>query len=170
MIEETATVVAATPEFIWVEAQARSACSSCGTQGSCSTASVAKLFGMRRQQLRLPNTLAAKLGDKVVIGVADQVMVKASLAAYVLPVVLMLGAAIVADLQGMGDTQQVGVALLGLLLGLLGAGVLTSNRRMNRYFQPQLLRKITPHPLSLKGRGGTRDILSPSPLEGEGLG
>jgi sigma-E factor negative regulatory protein RseC len=153
MIEETATVVAATPDFIWVEARARSACSSCGTQDSCATSSVAKLFGMRRQQLRLPNTLAAKLGEKVVIGVADQVMVTASLAAYVLPVVLMLGAAIAADVQGMGDMQQAGLGLLGLLVGLLGAGILTSNRRMLRYFQPQLLRRadtLTLRPIEFK--------------------
>ena len=58
MIEETATVVAATPDHIWVEARARSACSSCGTQDSCATSSVSKLFGMRRQQLRLPNPVS----------------------------------------------------------------------------------------------------------------
>ena len=142
MIEETATVVAATPDHIWVEARARSACSSCGTQDSCATSSVSKLFGMRRQQLRLPNQFASSVGEQVIIGVEDQVMVTASLAAYILPVVLMLGAAIIADVQGMSDKQQAGIALLGLLLGLLGAGVLTSNRRMNRYFQPQLLRRV----------------------------
>ena len=142
MIEETATVVAATPDFIWVEARARSACSSCGTQDSCATSSVSKWFGMRRQQLRLPNQFASSVGEQVIVGVEDQVMVTASLAAYILPVVLMLGAAIMADVQGMSDRQQAGIALLGLLLGLLGAGVLTSNRRMNRYFQPQLLRRV----------------------------
>jgi sigma-E factor negative regulatory protein RseC len=145
MIEETATVVAATPDYIWVEARARSACSSCGTQDSCATSSVSKLFGIRRQQLRLPNTCAAKLGEQVVIGVEDQVMVTASLAAYILPIVLMLGAAILADVQGMNDKQQALAAVLGLLLGLFGAGVLTSNRWMRHYFQPQLLRKaVTP--------------------------
>jgi Positive regulator of sigma E activity len=145
MIEETATVVAATPAFIWVEAKARSACASCGTQDECATSSVSKLFGVRRQQLRLPNQLAASVGEQVVIGVEDQVMVTASLAAYILPVVLMIAAAIVADIYGMSDKQQALVALLGLLLGLFGAGVLTSNRLMQRYFQPQLLRKtVTP--------------------------
>ena len=153
MIEETATVVAATPDHIWVEARARSACSSCGTQDSCATSSVSKLFGMRRQQLRLPNQFASSVGEQVIIGVEDQVMVTASLAAYILPVVLMLGAAIIADVQGMSDKQQAGIALLGLLLGLLGAGVLTSNRRMNRYFQPQLLRRtdtFTLRPIEFK--------------------
>ena len=93
MIEETATVVAATPDHIWVEARARSACSSCGTQDSCATSSVSKLFGMRRQQLRLPNQFASSVGEQVIIGVEDQVMVTASLAAYILPVVLMIVAA-----------------------------------------------------------------------------
>ena len=153
MIEETATVVAATPDHIWVEARARSACSSCGTQDSCATSSVSKWFGMRRQQLRLPNQFASSVGEQVIIGVEDQVMVTASLAAYILPVVLMLGAAIIADVQGMSDKQQAGIALLGLLLGLWGAGVLTSNRRMSRYFQPQLLRRadtFTLRPIEFK--------------------
>ncbi|QTR47681.1 SoxR reducing system RseC family protein [Thiothrix litoralis] len=167
MIEETATVVDATPDHIWVEARARSACSSCGTQDSCATSSVSKLFGMRRQQLRLPNQFASSVGEQVIIGVEDQVMVTASLAAYILPVVLMIVAAIAADIYGMSDKQQAIVALLGLLLGLFGAGVLTSNRLMQRYFQPQLLRKITPHPqpLSLKGRGEQEFLLQEIPHE-----
>ena len=94
-------------------------------------------------------------------------MVTASLAAYILPVVLMIVAAIAADIYGMSDKQQAIVALLGLLLGLFGAGVLTSNRLMQRYFQPQLLRKITPHPqpLSLKGRGEQEFLLQEIPHE-----
>ena len=82
MIEETATVVDATDDYFWVEAKARSACSTCGSQSGCSTSSLSKLFGVRQQHIRLPNTLGSHAGEQVVIGVEDQVMVTASLAAY----------------------------------------------------------------------------------------
>ncbi len=141
MIEEIATVIAATPDYIWVEARARSACASCSTQDSCSTSAVSKWFGVRRQHLRLPNHVKATVGEQVVIGVADRVMVAASLAGYLLPLLLMFGAAIAADSKGMNDIQQALVAMLGLMLGLFSAGVLTSHKRMQRFFQPKLLRK-----------------------------
>ncbi len=141
MIEETATVVDATEDYIWVEAKARSACSTCGSQSGCSTSSLSKLFGVRQQLIRLPNALGSRIGEQVVIGVEDQVMVTASLAAYILPIVLMLAAAIAADSAGLSDQQAAAGAVAGLLLGLLGAGFLTGSYRMKRYFQPQLLRK-----------------------------
>ena len=148
MIEETANVVAATPDYIWVEARARSACSSCSTQDSCSTSVVAKWFGVPSQHLRLPNHVKAMVGDKVVIGVADRVMVAASLAGYLLPLLMMLGAAAAADSKGMNDIQQALVAMLGLMLGLFSAGVLTSHKRMQRFFQPKVLRKADDYTIS----------------------
>lgn len=153
MIEETATVVDATTDFIWVEAKARSACSTCGSQSGCSTSSLSKMFGVRQQHIRLPNTFGSKVGEQVVIGVEDQVMVTASLAAYILPVVLMIAAAIGADSAGLSDKQTALSALAGLLFGLLGAGILTGSYRMKRYFQPQLLRQVdalTVHPIEFQ--------------------
>lgn len=153
MIEETATVVKATPDFIWVEVATRTACASCGSKSDCATSSISKLFGTRRQQLRFANSTASKVGDKVIIGVADKVMVSASVTAYLLPVILMLGAAIIGDRQHMSDIQQAGVALLSLLLGLFSAAVLTSNQRMQRFFQPKLLRKadsVSVYPIEFK--------------------
>lgn len=141
MIEETALVVDATDDYIWVEAKARSACSTCGSQSGCSTSSLSKLFGIRQQRIRLPNTFSSRIGEQVVIGVEDQVMVSASLAAYILPVVLMIAGGIIADSAGLGDAQSALGALAGLALGLLGAGVVTGSHRMKRYFQPQLLRQ-----------------------------
>ena len=66
MIEETATVVKATPDFIWVEVATRTACASCGSKSDCATSSISKLFGTRRQQLRFANSTASKVGDKVI--------------------------------------------------------------------------------------------------------
>ena len=106
MIEETATVIAATPDYIWVEARARSACSSCQSENDCSTSTISKWFGVRRQHLRLNNHVHAQVGEKVIVGVADRVMVVASLTGYLLPLVFLLGAAIAADSKGMNDIQH----------------------------------------------------------------
>ncbi|MBU0654708.1 MAG: SoxR reducing system RseC family protein [Gammaproteobacteria bacterium] len=159
MIEETATVIDASADYIWVQAKARSACSTCGSQSSCSTSSLSKLFGVRQQHIRLPNTFGLHSGEQVVIGVEDQVMVTASLAAYILPVLLMIAAAIAADSAGLNDQQAAVSALAGLLAGLLGAGILTASYRMKRYFQPQLLRKadtLTLRPIEFQPFQGDR--------------
>ncbi|QLQ30965.1 MAG: SoxR reducing system RseC family protein [Candidatus Thiothrix singaporensis] len=50
----------------------RSACSTCGSQSGCSTSSLSKLFGIRQQRIRLPNTFSSRIGEQVVIGVEDR--------------------------------------------------------------------------------------------------
>ena len=90
MLEETATVVEVIDGRLIAETESRSSCSHCSTD-SCSTSVVAKLFGIRRNRLVMENTLQAKAGDRVVIGIPDNLLVQASVMAYLLPLVVMLG-------------------------------------------------------------------------------
>ncbi|MBF0255507.1 MAG: SoxR reducing system RseC family protein [Gammaproteobacteria bacterium] len=134
MLEENATVIAVEGGHIWVETQARSACAHCGTD-SCSTSVIAKLFNVRRNRLKLANSLGARAGQVVVIGIPDEILVAASLRAYLLPLVGLLAAAFLAEALGLDEMLQVLLAGLGLLAGLalMGGGVTGA-------YQPLLLR------------------------------
>ena len=48
----------------------------------------------------------------------------------------------------MNDIQQAFVAMLGLALGLLSSGILTSHKHLQRFFQPKLLRKADSYTIS----------------------
>lgn len=139
MLEETATVVSSSSQGLWVETQARSSCSSCSST-TCTTSVVSKLFGMRRNRFFVASNMDLAPGQSVVIGISDEVLVKASLLAYLGPLVTMIGAASVAGLAGLGEGLQGLAAVSGLGLGFLGLKRLATSARLSEGFEPRLLR------------------------------
>ncbi len=139
MLEQDATVVESKQGLIWVEAVSRSSCSQCSTT-SCSTSVISKLFGLKRNLLKLENTLQAKAGDQVIIGIPDSVLVKVSVWAYLLPIISMVLSTLLAVTQGYGDGLQVLFALTGLCIGFLIVGRLTRSGKRGNTFDPLLLR------------------------------
>lgn len=139
MLEQDATVVESKQGLIWVEAISRSSCSQCSTT-SCSTSVISKLFGFKRNLLKLENTLQAKSGDQVIIGIPDNVLVKASVWAYLVPIISMVLSTLLAVTQGYGDGLQVLFALSGLGIGFIFVGRLTRSAHKGSAFDPQLLR------------------------------
>jgi sigma-E factor negative regulatory protein RseC len=139
MMEASGTVVAVEGEWVWVETESRSACSHCG-RGSCSTSLIAKWAGARPHRLRLLNRLQLRPGQQVVLGIPDQVLVAASLRAYLSPLFAMLGAAALAAMLGLGDPVQALAALAGLVGGLALTAKAASSRPTCDRFAPLLLR------------------------------
>lgn len=137
-MEETGTVVAAREDTLWVEIQARSSCSLCSSS-SCTTSLVAQLFNMKRNQVALENTLGATVGEQVVIGIPDELLVRASVLAYLLPLVVMITAALLGGTLGAGDGIQSLLALAGLAIGLFLVHRATQSKALQQRFKPQLL-------------------------------
>lgn len=140
MLEQTGIVTDTDATSLWVETRAVSGCSSCSS-GSCGTAAVSKLLGGKRTRLQLPNSLAARPGDTVVIGIPEGVLVRSALSAYLLPLLLMIGAALSGQLLGGGEMLQGLLALAGLAVGFMLVRRLSGNRADDRFgMQPRLLR------------------------------
>ncbi len=142
LLEETARVIEVSNGRLIAETASRSSCSHCGA-GSCSTSVVARLFGLRRNRLLIANTLGARVGDEVVVGIPDQVLVSASLLAYLLPLVAMLGVTAVGDRLGMGEFALSLLALAGLALGFFTVRWHLRRSASQRY-EPRLVRIVAP--------------------------
>ncbi|MBV2089289.1 MAG: SoxR reducing system RseC family protein [Candidatus Thiodiazotropha sp. (ex. Lucinisca nassula)] len=146
MIEETAMVVRIDGEYAFVETQRRAACGSCESQGSCSTTVLAGLFKRRYNHLRVVNTVLAKPGEQVIIGLQEQALVKLSMLAYLLPLISMILAAIAAQyLFGLlniqsGELPQVIGGLLGLIGGFFLLRLLAYKNRHDPGYQAVMLR------------------------------
>ena len=139
MLEQDATVVKVSADQAWVEAVSRSSCSSCSA-GSCSTSVVSRLFGLKKNMLQINNTLQAQIGDQVTIGIPDSVLIKASLWAYMVPLICMLLSTAFPALMGYGNSVQVLSALAGLSAGMWLVGRLTRPGKKSASFDPILLR------------------------------
>lgn len=141
MIEQTGTVIDTDATSLWVEPRAVSGCSSCGSAaGSCSTAVVSKLFAERRTRLQLPNSLAARTGDQVVIGIPESLLVRAALWAYLLPLLLMVGAALTVQQLGGTEGMQGLWGVAGLMAGFAGLRFRSRSACGGTSIQPRLLR------------------------------
>lgn len=146
MIEETAHVVEAEGDYAWVETERRSSCGSCSAKG-CGTGALSKILGRRSQRLKVLNPIDAKPGDTVVLGIHEQALLKGSLAVYIVPLLAMLGGALLGEglaPQWGGDPES-----MSLLFGLFGlaAGFFwlrLYNRRLSRdeRFMAVILRNV----------------------------
>lgn len=140
MIEESGQVIAVEGDCIVVQTQPRSTCSSCHVSTSCGTSVLSRWFGQRSNQLRVRNDLQLRVGERVVIGIQESALLKASLVAYLVPMLAMVAAAAIAGSQGAGD----GAVALWSMAGL-GIGLLMGAKHRHGSYQPALLRQESVH-------------------------
>ncbi|HHJ15277.1 MAG TPA: Fis family transcriptional regulator [Gammaproteobacteria bacterium] len=147
MLEETAQVVRVEADEVWVETQRRSTCGSCAAQKGCGTATLAKVLGQRRSLVRVLSQLPLRVGDRVVIGIREQALVRGSLAVYAVPLLLLLLGGLLGELgvqQHLWDNaEQASLALggAGFVAGLFWLKGFTRRIRHDRAYQPVVLRR-----------------------------
>ena len=139
MITESGRVVAVSGNTVWVQTIRQSACQSCSARSGCGQRVLAAASGGRANQVQVPNTLQACVGDDVTLGIAEQALLQASLLVYALPLLSMVAASMAASQVIPGSD---GVAILAAALGL-GAGFVVARlwqRRVPADYQPHLMK------------------------------
>lgn len=125
----------------WLETQRQTACGSCRLQQGCGTGVLSKLFSERGIVLRAPNHIGARVGDEVLIGIDDRMLVRASIAAYLMPLVWMLlggiGGRMIGDILLWPAADA--VSALGGLAGLAFGFLWLRRHARHGYHQPRLI-------------------------------
>ncbi len=106
MIEERARVVAIEDDQLLLEAETRAACNACAAKQGCGTSVLSKWVGRKFTRFQAPNTVNARVGDEVVVGLAEEAMLKGSVFVYLLPLLAMIGFALLADSLISTDTAS----------------------------------------------------------------
>lgn len=111
-----AIVVEASEREVLVEVPSRApACGSCQSADACQDSLLGQ--GAAPRRYRLENRIGARVGDSVRLTVAEGALWRASLASYVLPVLLALAGAMIGQSMA-GDAAAVAGTLAGLGCGL----------------------------------------------------
>jgi sigma-E factor negative regulatory protein RseC len=120
MIEETGIVVGVAGDMAEVETNRQGACGSCSANGACGTSLLARYFGRKPLVLRAQNRAGAAPGDRVVVGISEDGLVRASLATYLVPLLGLMagGAAGVVLFPSGGEGTSAFLAFAGLGAGL----------------------------------------------------
>lgn len=149
MIEETGRVISVQGDLAEVEGQPRSGCGSCAVKGTCGTSLLARYFGPRRLLMRAHNPIGARPGEQVVIGLSEGSLLEASVLAYLVPLLAMIGGAvagafvaerlvptytqILSAMTGLGGLA----AALAWLVGFIRA------RSLDERYRPRILRRLS---------------------------
>jgi len=142
MVFESGRVVAIESDSLWVETIQRSTCGSCAAQKGCGQSLLAKI-GIKTSYLRVllegQKSSDFAIDDEVQIGIPDDIIVKSSLFAYLVPIILLLVFATVAQEFFVNELYVIASGLLGLLLGGVFIQLFSHWHRHNSRYQPVLL-------------------------------
>ena len=146
MIEERARVIAVENDQLLLEAQTRAVCGGCEAKQGCGTSVLSKWVGRRFTRFQAPNTVNARVGDEVVVGLAEQAMLKGSVLVYLMPLLTMIVSAVLADSLVPVDTAARDLlvliaAIAGFVLMLVASRLFLSSRRNRSQLQPVVIRK-----------------------------
>jgi len=142
MLLETGRIVAIEPQGLWVETIQRSACGSCQAQKGCGHNMLAK-WGESASRLwvLLDGRDAGEyhLGEEVQIGVPEEVIVNGSLFVYMVPLLAMIAATLIAHQQALSDALNALFAFAGLIMGAVIVRWCSHFIRFDKRLQPVLI-------------------------------
>jgi sigma-E factor negative regulatory protein RseC len=152
MLTESGRVVGFESDGLWVETIRRSTCGTCSAQKGCGHGLLNRISEGKRGYIRcLPGEHPLEhynIDDQVLISIPEEVILRGSFIAYVLPLVGMLAGAFATAhwLPGNEDLLAVAGAVGGLLLGYALVRWHGVRHRRDPVFQPVLLRVIASSP------------------------
>lgn len=114
MLEEPGRVVAVEDGAVWVETLRRSTCSACSANAGCGQGLMEKLgVGQKRGYVRALTDLRLAVGDGVVIGIREDLLVQSSLRVYLLPLLGLFAGAMLAQWLALAESFVILAALGG---------------------------------------------------------
>ena len=147
MIEQPARVLSRDRGEALVQTERGSACGGCNARAGCGTSLLAQVFGHKPARLRVANPIAAEPGERVIVGLSERGLVRASVLLYVLPLLGLLLGALAGELAvqrlglGGGETLSILAGLLGLTAGLGLARNFSRSARTNELTRAVILRR-----------------------------
>lgn len=145
MVEGIAQVVKIDGKTAWLVPEQGSSCGSCASAAACGSKGVGTTASrLDNRRFRIDNEANLAVGERVVFGIRDNVLLKASIAAYAIPLVTLLLAGSLAQWMFGSDTITMAALFVGLVIGL-GISRLEAKRLHSKGdLAPLFLRRARP--------------------------
>ena len=157
MIETQARILEVEAGAVLVEPMGPAGCSACGTQGGgCGADRIGQVFTLRSKRYRVLDPRGSRVGEAVVIGVADGAVLRGSGAVYLLPLFLIfMGAMLASHFAPLADRDgwSIAGAAIGFALGSLWLLWFSRRAARDARFQPVILRAVNENLFVLKELG-----------------
>ncbi len=145
MIEELAVVVKIENHQVWVVSGQNSACGGCQQKASCTTNALGSV--LKKKSVPVDCDIQLKTGDEVMVAIDENLLLRASLLLYLVPLIALFTGAGIADwlLPDSAlylDLWIAGSAFLSFLLSLWLINQAQSLLILNYYARPVVVRKV----------------------------
>ena len=142
MIEEQAIVIKASKQSVTLEVVRSKPCGLCGQVRGCGNSIWGKIFSHQSGHIETRNNLNAKLGDIVILGIDETLMLKSSLMLYGVPLLLMFLGMVITNsfAKEMTELYTLVGAVLGLSLGVVMIKRVINEKMQMFYNEAQLIR------------------------------
>lgn len=148
MIEEHGSVAASGPGYARVMTRRRASCARCSVAQGCGRAALAQWFGTTIP-VEVRDPLGVSPGERVIVGLDEQALLRASLAVYGVPLGAMLMLALAAELLIGNELLTVAAAAAGFAAGFVQARLWAYRPDQARQLRPVILRRASAHERTL---------------------
>jgi sigma-E factor negative regulatory protein RseC len=149
VIEETALVLNCDGEYADIETKPQSSCGGCATSSVCGTGVFSKVFGNRKTVVRVVNSIEAKAGDQVIIGLQESALSRVSMVFYLVPIISMIMLAVLGNESAirlgyeLHDLFAIVGGIIGFFAGLGFVKMFAKKVEGDSLYQPVMLRFAT---------------------------
>ncbi|NVK73476.1 sigma E positive regulator RseC/MucC [Marinomonas sp. CT5] len=140
MIEEIGRVLSTEEGFAEVETIRTSSCTSCRARHGCGHHAIAQVSSSNRMRMRAIDPLSVEIGQNVVVGIPEDTLLQASIWMYMIPLLGLVGGAVIPSLWGGGSGIAVIFSIIGFAAGLLLARSKSNQEMNNLDYYPKILR------------------------------
>jgi len=121
LVEGIAVVISVDADIAWMEPEQTSSCGGCASAKACGVKTGGLEGRLKARRFPMRNTADLRVGERVVVGIPEDALLRASLVAYAIPLLGMVGGSMVVNLTIGGDVATAIAAVVGLGLGILVA-------------------------------------------------
>ena len=145
MVEGIAQVVKIEGGSVWLVPEQGSSCSSCASASACGSRGIGTTASrLENRRFRIDNEAHLAVGERVVFGIRESVLLKASVTAYAIPLATLLFTGALAHWKFGSDLVTMASMVIGLVAGL-GLSRLEAKRLQTKgELDPQFLRRARP--------------------------
>lgn len=144
LVEGIAQVVAVDGNMAWLVPEQGSSCSGCGSSTACGSKGIGTMASrLEARRFQLVNDAGLRVGERVVLGIRENALLRASITAYIIPLAALLIAGVLAQWVAGNDFVTMAAMLAGLVLGLWLARLRAGRLMARGELAPRFLRRAS---------------------------
>ena len=144
LVEGIAQVVAVEGAMAWLVPEQTTSCGSCDSASACGAKGIGTTASrLESRRFQLVNEVGLRVGERVVVGIRENALLRASITAYVIPLATLLIAGLLAQWVAGNDFATMGAMLAGLVFGLWLARLRAGHLMGRGELAPRFLRRAS---------------------------